>query len=284
MNLHTKRLWRERVPLCRPVMSPLGSALWMERVVCRRVRAPCWRALGAKLAPPNCSNTRRFLATQKFPLPHLGDSIAQGTLVQLHKQVGQHTQAEEVFATMETDKVTVQLRAPAAGIITNIFPKINEDVLVGNDLVEIDTDAQPNPQNTATAQPSSQSSPEAASTQSSPHRQGSSNGEASLVSVRIHPSGNPSRINFHRGRRETEQLSQQTSAAPSQQALGPSPSPSPPPQVPQSVQPKSNPITVPTRRELVRSQHELPVRFGRLSLSDEEMECIDSGGADFKWQ
>ena len=48
---------------------------------------------------------RRGLALQRFPVPTMGDSITEGTLLELTKQVGEYVDNEEVVAVVETDKV-----------------------------------------------------------------------------------------------------------------------------------------------------------------------------------
>ena len=57
------------------------------------------------------------MALQRFPVPSMGDSISEGTLLELHKAVGDTVGMEEAVALVETDKVTVEVRSPAAGRI-----------------------------------------------------------------------------------------------------------------------------------------------------------------------
>lgn len=47
-------------------------------------------------------------------VPAMGDSITEGTLLSIEKPVGQAIKADEVLATLETDKVRPQ-PAPARG-------------------------------------------------------------------------------------------------------------------------------------------------------------------------
>ncbi|EOD26774.1 hypothetical protein EMIHUDRAFT_236437 [Emiliania huxleyi CCMP1516] len=86
--------------------SPAPAAATM---LARAVRAPA-----ARLAPRWC----RQMAVQKFPVPEMGDSISEGTVLELSKQVGDYVALEEVLVVVETDKVTVDVRSPAAGTIT----------------------------------------------------------------------------------------------------------------------------------------------------------------------
>jgi len=51
----------------------------------------------------------------------MGDSITEGTIVEWMAQVGQKVEEEDVVALIETDKVTVDIKATTAGVITQHF-------------------------------------------------------------------------------------------------------------------------------------------------------------------
>lgn len=40
-----------------------------------------------------------------YNVPEMGDSITEGTILELHKNVGDYVQLDETFAIIETDKV-----------------------------------------------------------------------------------------------------------------------------------------------------------------------------------
>ena len=122
-----------------------------------------------RLAPPLW---RRALAVQTFPVPEMGDSITEGTILEFGKKVGDHVALEEMVASVETDKVTVEVRAPAAGTITKLFASIDDTVIVGSDFMEIDVGvgqasapaaAAADPASAAASPPEAVSPPEAAS-------------------------------------------------------------------------------------------------------------------------
>ena len=105
-------------------LTPLGWKFWSIMIrPLRRLTPPLWR---------------RALAVQTFPVPEMGDSITEGTILEFGKKVGEHVALEEMVASIETDKVTVELRAPAAGTITKLFASIDDTVIVGTDFMEID--------------------------------------------------------------------------------------------------------------------------------------------------
>ena len=71
-----------------------------------------------------------------IPVPAMGDSISEGTVVTWHKAVGDQIEMDEVLCEVETDKVTVEIRAPDSGVIQELYAKAGETVMVGKDLVK----------------------------------------------------------------------------------------------------------------------------------------------------
>lgn len=60
-------------------------------------------------------------------VPSMGDSITEGTLISIEKQVGESVEQDEVLAVIETDKVNVDIRSAHAGVITGFFPGTEVD-------------------------------------------------------------------------------------------------------------------------------------------------------------
>ena len=54
-------------------------------------------------------------------VPEMGDSISEGTIVEWAAQVGQAVKVDDVVALVETDKVTVDIRAQVDGVIVQHF-------------------------------------------------------------------------------------------------------------------------------------------------------------------
>ena len=84
----------------------------------------------------------RVFATQAYPVPSMGDSISEGTLLEWMKKPGDAVAMEEVLASVETDKVTVEVRAEAAGVVTKLFAAAGDNILVGDNFIEIDVGAE----------------------------------------------------------------------------------------------------------------------------------------------
>lgn len=71
----------------------------------------------------------------------MGDSITEGTIVDMPVAPGDYVQPDDVVVVLETDKVSVDVRAPEGGTLVEIFGEIDDVVEVGSNLFRIDTDA-----------------------------------------------------------------------------------------------------------------------------------------------
>jgi 2-oxoglutarate dehydrogenase E2 component (dihydrolipoamide succinyltransferase) len=71
----------------------------------------------------------------------MGDSITEGTIVDLPVAPGEYVQTDDVVVVLETDKVSVDVRAPEAGVLVEILGEVDNVVEVGSKLFRIDTDA-----------------------------------------------------------------------------------------------------------------------------------------------
>src|SRR5687767_15817630 len=64
-------------------------------------------------------------------VPALGESITEGTLAQWLKQPGDAVALDEPVASLETDKVAVEVPSPVAGVMGELVVKQGETVAVG---------------------------------------------------------------------------------------------------------------------------------------------------------
>lgn len=71
----------------------------------------------------------------------MGESITEATIVSLERVVGDTVIADEVVATLETDKVSVEVYAPQGGVVTDVFVNIDDVVKVGAPIYSIDSSA-----------------------------------------------------------------------------------------------------------------------------------------------
>jgi len=71
-------------------------------------------------------------------VPTLGESITEATLGQWLKQPGDPVKADEPIASLETDKVAVEVNAPVAGVMGAQLVKEGDNVAVGAVIAQID--------------------------------------------------------------------------------------------------------------------------------------------------
>src|SRR6476646_10308435 len=74
-------------------------------------------------------------------VPALGESITEGTLAQWLKKPGEAVAADEPIASLETDKVSVEVPSPIAGVLTEQLVKEGDTVAVGAPIARIDEGA-----------------------------------------------------------------------------------------------------------------------------------------------
>jgi 2-oxoglutarate dehydrogenase E2 component (dihydrolipoamide succinyltransferase) len=87
-------------------------------------------------------------------VPALGESITEGTIAAWLKKEGDVLSVDEPVAELETDKATIEIGAPAAGVLMEIVTAEGEDVEVGAVLGRIDPDASASASEPASALPS----------------------------------------------------------------------------------------------------------------------------------
>ena len=71
-------------------------------------------------------------------VPTLGESVTEATIGKWFKKPGDSVSADEPLVELETDKVTVEVPAPAAGVLSEVSVKEGDTVGVGAKLGAID--------------------------------------------------------------------------------------------------------------------------------------------------
>src|SRR5580693_6411789 len=64
-------------------------------------------------------------------VPTLGESVTEATIGKWFKKPGEAVAVDEPLVELETDKVTIEVPAPAAGVLGDIAAKDGETVAVG---------------------------------------------------------------------------------------------------------------------------------------------------------
>ncbi|MGC2642544.1 MAG: biotin/lipoyl-containing protein, partial [Pseudolabrys sp.] len=64
-------------------------------------------------------------------VPTLGESVTEATVGKWFKQPGDAVAVDEPLVELETDKVTLEVPAPAAGVLSDVAAKNGDTVAVG---------------------------------------------------------------------------------------------------------------------------------------------------------
>jgi 2-oxoisovalerate dehydrogenase E2 component (dihydrolipoyl transacylase) len=73
-------------------------------------------------------------------LPDVGEGVAEAELISWHVQVGDRVTAESVLAEVMTDKATVEISSPVAGVITALRGEPGDTLAVGSEFVSVELD------------------------------------------------------------------------------------------------------------------------------------------------
>mmetsp|Transcript_7997 Transcript_7997/g.17182 ORF Transcript_7997/g.17182 Transcript_7997/m.17182 type:complete len:460 (+) Transcript_7997:35-1414(+) len=111
---------------------------WGMRVGCVDQRRSWWDHGGMRR-----NVTRRMCTTAgsfDVDVPHMGESITEATVIEWTKKPGEIVAEDEIICQLETDKVTVDVRAPQAGVMLETLAQEGETVFVGNLLARMSLD------------------------------------------------------------------------------------------------------------------------------------------------
>ena len=202
--------------------------------------------------------------TVDITVPALGESVTEAEVAKWYKQVGDAVEADEPLVELETDKVTLEVNAPAAGVLAEILAGEGAEVEVGAVLGRIDetgaavaaAPARPAPEPEREPEPEPEPAPEPSGPPLSPAVR-KLVAEHDLDPSAIEGSGKDGRLL----KADVEaHLAAQAAAAEEAAAPEPEPvAPSPPPPAP-APKPAAKPVPAP--REA--GEREVRVRMSRL--------------------
>ncbi len=78
----------------------------------------------------------------QFKLPDIGEGIAEAEIVAWHVSVGDRVEEDQQIADMMTDKATVEMESPVAGVVKKLAGEVGDQVAIGSVLVEIETEGE----------------------------------------------------------------------------------------------------------------------------------------------
>jgi 2-oxoglutarate dehydrogenase E2 component (dihydrolipoamide succinyltransferase) len=87
------------------------------------------------------SNKRFNMAIVEVKVPQLSESVAEATLLTWKKKPGDAVAIDEILIEIETDKVVLEVPAPAAGVLTTLLQADGATVTADQAIAQIDTEA-----------------------------------------------------------------------------------------------------------------------------------------------
>ena len=76
----------------------------------------------------------------QFKLPDIGEGIAEAEIVAWHVKIGDRVEEDQQLADMMTDKATVEMESPVAGVVKMLAGEVGDQIAIGSVLVEIETE------------------------------------------------------------------------------------------------------------------------------------------------
>lgn len=67
----------------------------------------------------------------EIKVPQMGESVTEGTIARWNKKIGDSVSADELLVEIETDKVTMEVNAPASGVLAEIVANAGDTVEIG---------------------------------------------------------------------------------------------------------------------------------------------------------
>ncbi|KAL7503224.1 hypothetical protein ACHAXN_001567 [Cyclotella atomus] len=110
-----------------------GTRCVLSQSSTNNATAAAWRYYGAR--------GWMGMPIKVIDVPTMGDSITEGTIVDIPVAPGDYVNEDDVVLVLETDKVSVDVRAPEAGAVVEIMGEVDDVVEVGSGLYRLDTDA-----------------------------------------------------------------------------------------------------------------------------------------------
>jgi 2-oxoglutarate dehydrogenase E2 component (dihydrolipoamide succinyltransferase) len=82
------------------------------------------------------------MAIVEVKVPQLSESVAEATLLQWKKKAGEYVEIDEIIIEIETDKVVLEVPAPAAGVLAELVQADGATVASDQVIARIDTEGQ----------------------------------------------------------------------------------------------------------------------------------------------
>ncbi|MDR3398982.1 MAG: 2-oxoglutarate dehydrogenase complex dihydrolipoyllysine-residue succinyltransferase [Pandoraea sp.] len=126
------------------------------------------------------------MAIVEVKVPQFSESVSEGTLLDWKKKVGEAIAQDETVIEVETDKVVLEVPAPAAGVIVEVTAAAGDTVTSEQIIAKIDTEAKAGAAAPVAAKPAEAAAPAAAAASAAaPAAGGASGGIASPAAAKV---------------------------------------------------------------------------------------------------
>ncbi|WP_374622224.1 2-oxoglutarate dehydrogenase complex dihydrolipoyllysine-residue succinyltransferase [Pandoraea sp.] len=125
------------------------------------------------------------MAIVEIKVPQFSESVSEGTLLDWKKKVGEAFAQDETVIEVETDKVVLEVPAPAAGVLVEVSAAAGDTVTSEQIIAKIDTEAKAGAAAPVAAKPAEAAAPAAVATAAAPAAGGASGGIASPAAAKV---------------------------------------------------------------------------------------------------
>lgn len=120
------------------------------------------------------------MAIVEVKVPQLSESVAEATMLQWKKKAGEAVAADEILIEIETDKVVLEVPAPAGGVLAEIVQGDGATVVADQLIAKIDTEGKAGAAAPAPAAAAAAPAPAAASASAAAPAAGGSKGDVAM--------------------------------------------------------------------------------------------------------
>ena len=71
-------------------------------------------------------------------VPSLGESVTEAIIAVWNKQPGDYVEEDEILVELETDKVSMEVPSPVAGVLKELHAEVDDTVNVGDVIATVE--------------------------------------------------------------------------------------------------------------------------------------------------
>ena len=77
-----------------------------------------------------------------FKMPDVGEGVAEAEVVEWHVKVGDRVEEDQHLVDVMTDKATIDIESPVAGIVTTLAGEVGDTIAIGSMLLVIEVEGE----------------------------------------------------------------------------------------------------------------------------------------------